>query len=176
MGKIIFETISNTYELDRDDAEVLKQFESLTGIKVIAKQVVQKLTGYSDPLATELSPPNQGKPFNSDTIPNKGDLIEYITAHLDGFNVSSALEHFFGWVPKYGESDEQERLLGMFTSRLKRARDVVEQEEQGKFELETRGAAKLYIFKKDTTDSQYISNRSEDDETETIQFQLEEQT
>ena len=143
MGRIIFETDSITYELDRSDEDVLRSFQSLMGIKVILRGM---------PISTlesnEGSIPSSGKPFTHETLPSREQLIEYIRNHLNGYSVSMSLEHFFGYSPRYGVSKEQDRVIGTFSGRLLRAREEVEKAEAGKFETVQQGSVKLFVFKK----------------------------
>lgn len=163
MGKILFETNTATYELERSDQEVLECFGSITGIKVkfksMSEGLVETISG------KDAGSPTKKKPFNSDTVPTKEEIINYIENHLDGYNTSMVLEDFFEYVPKYGESTEQDRLLGMLNARINRARQVVSKEKHGNFELVSRGAAKLYVFKQ-LTENETPEDVSMDDDNE----------
>jgi hypothetical protein len=148
MGRIILETNSTTYELERSDEDVLAFFQSLTGIKVALKGQTEK------PEETiEQFVPSGGKSFKMDTLPSREDIINYIKSHLDGFSISMSLEHFYGYAPKYGISKEQNRLIGTYSARVKRARESVEKSKGGKFELENVGGIKLFVFKKNPANS-----------------------
>lgn len=163
MGKILFETSSATYEIEKSDQEVLERFGEITGIKVKVKPSIQTC------LPSQVSEsPIEGKPFNSETIPDKAEIIEYIENHLSGYNTSMVLEHFFGHVPKYGVSDEQDRLIGMLNARINRSRKVVEQERRGVFELTSTGPAKLYVFRQ-LNENEQLSEISTDEDNQDMQ-------
>lgn len=177
MGRIIFETSSITHSLEKSDEEVLKFFEKLTGIKVAFREVAESI-----PESIEKFAPIDSKPFTYEMLPPRDKIIEYVKNHLDGFSVATSLEHFFGYAPRYGESKEQNRVIGTYSARLLRAREVVAKSEGGKFELVQRGPVKLFVFKKDTagpTDKPIDSESTIRDETaneETTHHEDEEET
>jgi hypothetical protein len=143
MGRIILETGSAKFELERSDEEVFKCLQELTGISVAMKDSHKET-----PDIAEVGPEDEGTaPFSRDTLPSREDLIEYVLEHLDGFNIPMSLEHFFGCTPKYGITKEQNTLLGTYSSRLLRARRAVEQLKDGEFEEETIRGQKLFVFK-----------------------------
>jgi hypothetical protein len=162
MGKILFETNSATYEIEKSDQEVLERFGEITGIKVKVKSIIQ--LGLVESCVAGTTPVSQKerKPFNSDTIPPNEDIINYIKNHLDGYNTSIVLEHFFGYVPKYGESPEQDRLIGMLNARINRARQAVSKELHGDFQKVNKGGTKVYVFKR-LTETEVLSDPSTDD-------------
>lgn len=167
MGKILFETDTATYEIEKSDAEVVEQFHSLTGIKIKLKPIVPTMAE-SSALHKISDNPTESKPINLETAPNKDDIIAFIESHLEGYNTPMVLEHFLGYVPKYGVSNEQDRILGMLNARINRARKVVAQERHGTFELVPKGAAKLYVFRQ-LNENETLPDISMDDDDENIQ-------
>lgn len=143
MGRIILETNSAKFELERSDEEVFKCLQTLTGIRVAFKEGQRA----SDITETQISSAAEDKPFNRDTLPSREDLIKFVLEHLDGFNIPTSLEYYFGEVPKYGISKDQDALLGTYSSRLLRARRAVEEQKNGVFEEVNRGGQKLFVFK-----------------------------
>lgn len=143
MGRIILETNSAKFELERSDEEVFKCLQTLTGIRVAFKEGQRA----SDITETQISSAAEDKPFNRDTLPSRDDLIKFVLEHLDGFNIPTSLEYYFGEVPKYGISKDQDALLGTYSSRLLRARRAVEEQKNGVFEEVNRGGQKLFVFK-----------------------------
>ena len=147
MGRIVFEIGENIFELDRDDVEVLKHFQTITGIKAQIKTKTQALPMLCASETGAIDTPS-GKPFDDETMTSKEDIAKFIMAHLGGFKIPMVLEHFYGRVPRYGVSEEQNRLLGKFTGRIKRAREAIEQSENGQFVTELKGAEEYIVFKK----------------------------
>lgn len=143
MGRITLETDSAKFELERSDEEVFKCLQSLTGIRVAFKEG-QRSSSIAE-IETETA--SEVKSFNRDTLPSREDLVEFILEHLDGFNIPISLEYFFGDVPKYGVSKDQDALLGTYSSRLLRARRLVEEQKGGVFDEVIRSGQKLLVFK-----------------------------
>jgi hypothetical protein len=148
MGRVIFEIGENVFELEKDDVEILRHFQTITGIKAVLKPKVQDLAVSPVQETNKAIDVTGVKPFTNEMMPNKDEIAGYIMDHLDGFNIPMVLEHFYGEIPRYGISADQDRLLGKFTGRVKRAREIIENSDQGKFVLETKGMADYYVFKK----------------------------
>ena len=108
------------------------------------------------------------KPFNAETVPNREEIIAFIENHLEGYNTAMFLEHFFGYVPKHGESKEQDRLIAMLNARINRARKTIANEKRGDFKLVSRGASKLYVFKQ-LKDGETPTNSSIDNDESILQ-------
>jgi len=134
---------SAKFELERSDEEVFMCLQSLTGIRVAFKE------GQRAPRVAEIETITAAevKSFNRDTLPSREDLVGFILEHLDGFNIPTSLEYFFGYVPKYGVSKDQDALLGTYSSRLLRARRLVEEQKDGVFDEVIRSGQKLLVFK-----------------------------
>lgn len=167
MGRIILETDSAKFELERSDEEVFECLQSLTGIRVAFKEG-QRSSSIAE---IETGSSAEVKSFNRDALPSREDLIEFVLEHLDGFNIPISLEYFFGDVPKYGISKDQDALLATYSARLLRARRAVEDMKNGVFEEASRGGQTLLVFKQtsspdegDTEDSTAQSENKKGDQ------------
>lgn len=147
MGRIVFDVGETKYEIEKDDTEILKYFQTITGIKIVRSNI-KDLAKEPDSKAIAPSALTGRRLFNDNQMPDKEEIAMYILEHIDGFTISMALDHFYGEVPRYGVSDEQDRLLGKFSGRLKRARELIEEQENGKFVREHKSGIEYYVLKK----------------------------
>lgn len=157
MGRIIFETTSNTYELEKSDEDVLMEFEKLTGVKVAFKVAGRASNTLIEKESPDLADPITHNPLTHDMLPSREQIIEYVKNHLDGFSVSSSLEHFYGYSPRYGISKEQDRAIGTYSARLLRARKLVAEMNGGEF----HSIGGEFVFKKNTGDDLTETNKHE---------------
>lgn len=168
MGRIIFETSSNTYEVERSDEDILKCLQTITGIKILMRNL-SSAQNFDSPKTSDETKTAE-RPFNSENIPTKEEFIEFIKDHLDEHNAPMVMKHFFKQVPKYGESKDQDRLLSLCNSRMAHARNAIEVMENGKFQLRSLypGSKKSYVFVRNENKNQTGSQQLEIDQSKAI--------